>query len=277
MISIGIGDGIYPKLLKNISDPPEILYCEGNTELLNRVCVSVVGSRKASPYGLNTAREIGCVLGMSGICVVSGLAYGIDMAAHEGACDTRGGTIAVLGSGIDMERSERKRVLFDKISKEGLVISEYPPGMPASRFTFPRRNRIISGLSVATCVVEAGLYSGSLITAECAAEQGRDVYAVPGNIDSPMSLGTNRLIRDGALALLNPYDICRQTGIQRMYDDVLGQDEQRILDILMDGSEKTLAEISKVSGYSREQVKGIVSVLEMKGIVCVQSGRAFVI
>ena len=277
MISIGIGDGIYPKLLKNISDPPEILYCEGNTELLNRVCVSVVGSRKASPYGLNTAREIGCVLGMSGICVVSGLAYGIDMAAHEGACDTRGGTIAVLGSGIDMERSERKRVLFDRISKEGLVISEYPPGMLASRFTFPRRNRIISGLSVATCVVEAGLYSGSLITAECAAEQGRDVYAVPGNIDSPMSLGTNRLIRDGALALLNPYDICRQTGIQRMYDDVLGQDEQRILDILMDGSEKTLAEISKVSGYSREQVKGIVSVLEMKGIVCVQSGRAFVI
>lgn len=277
MISIGIGDGIYPKLLKNISDPPEILYCEGNTELLNRVCVSVVGSREASPYGLNTAREIGCVLGMSGICVVSGLAYGIDMAAHEGACDTRGGTIAVLGSGIDMERSERKRVLFDRISKEGLVISEYPPGMPASRFTFPRRNRIISGLSVATCVVEAGLYSGSLITAECAAEQGRDVYAVPGNIDSPMSLGTNRLIRDGALALLNPYDICRQTGIQRMYDDVLGQDEQRILDILMDGSEKTLAEISKVSGYSREQVKGIVSVLEMKGIVCVQSGRAFVI
>lgn len=274
---IEINDEEYPKLLKTIKDPPQRLYCEGDTGLLNRVSVSVVGSRKATGYGLRVAENTAGILSGSGICVVSGLAFGIDCAAHKGALEGRGKTIAVLGSSIDMEKTEKKKALFRKIKETGLVISEYPPKTPATRYSFPRRNRIISGLSVATVVVEAGLYSGSLITAELAEEQGRDVYAVPGNVDSVTSMGTNRLIKDGASILLNPYDICQEAGIQRRYTQVLGHDEQKIADILADGREHTVAEIASVSGFSREQVKGITGVLVMKGMACMHSGKIFIL
>lgn len=274
---IEINDEEYPKLLKTIKDPPQRLYCEGDTGLLNRVSVSVVGSRKATGYGLRVAENTAGILSGSGICVVSGLAFGIDCAAHKGALEGRGKTIAVLGSSIDMEKTEKKKALFRKIKETGLVISEYPPKTPATRYSFPRRNRIISGLSVATVVVEAGLYSGSLITAELAEEQGRDVYAVPGNVDSVTSMGTNRLIKDGASILLNPYDICQEAGIQRRYTQVLGHEEQKIADILADGREHTVAEIASVSGFSREQVKGITGVLVMKGMACMHSGKIFIL
>lgn len=274
---IEINDEGYPKLLKTIKDPPQRLYCEGDTRLLSRVSVSVVGSRKATGYGLRVAENTAGILSESGICVVSGLAFGIDCAAHKGALEGRGKTIAVLGSSIDMEKSEKKKALFRKIKETGLVISEYPPQTAASRYSFPRRNRIISGLSVATVVVEAGLYSGSLITAELAEEQGRDVYAVPGNVDSVTSMGTNRLIKDGASILLNPYDICQEAGVQRRYTQVLGHDEQKIADILADGREHTVAEIASVSGFSREQVKGITGVLVMKGMACMHSGKIFIL
>ena len=210
---LDITDSEYPEILKLIKDPPTSLYYSGNIELLSNRCISIVGARKATEYGLETAEEMGRKTGEAGLTVVSGMADGIDTAAHRGAINTAGGTIAVLGCGIDMETGERRKRALDRIRSSGLVISEYPNGYPASKYTFPRRNRIISGLSAATVVVEAGFNSGSLITAELAAEQGRCVYAVPGNIDSGMSLGTNKLIKDGAVPVVSINDILIDAGV----------------------------------------------------------------
>ena len=159
---LDITDSEYPEILKLIKDPPTSLYYSGNIELLSNRCISIVGARKATEYGLETAEEMGRKTGEAGLTVVSG----IDTAAHRGAINTAGGTIAVLGCGIDMETGERRNRALDRIRSSGLVISEYPNGYPASKYTFPRRNRIISGLSAATVVVEAGFNSGSLITAD---------------------------------------------------------------------------------------------------------------
>lgn len=274
---ITIDDDYYPVLLKTIADPPDKLFYEGNIELLNEKCAAVVGSRNASSYGLRTAESIGAILGGAGVCVVSGMAYGIDMAAHKGAVKTRGRTIAVLGCGIDMENSIKKKPLLNMIKEMGLVISEYPPGTPAAKYTFPRRNRIISGISICTTVVEGNFNSGSLITAELACEQGRCVYAVPGNIDSPLSLGTNKLIKDGAVPLISAGDILSDMGITKSSRISLGMDEKRILRCLNDMGEYTISEISAKTGMTEKQAAGIVSVLEIKGLVTTQAGRIFML
>lgn len=267
---IGIDDDRYPPLLRMIKDPPERIYYEGRIELLQGECIAVVGSRNASNYGKRTAFDFGKAFGNSGLHVVSGMAYGIDMEAHRGAVETEGSTIAVLGSSIDMEKAVKKKKLFDNICEMGLVISEYPPGTPAYRYSFPRRNRIISGISSCTVVVEAGFTSGSLITAELAAEQGRNVLAVPGNIDSPMSLGTNRLIRDGATPILSPFDV-----VSMEYES-LGQDEILIMNCLRDGKEKNIHEVSEKTGFNLLRTKGIISALVIKGMVQTDGGRIFV-
>ncbi len=274
---IDITDSRYPEILKLIHDPPAQLYYSGNPELLSNRCISVVGSRKATKYGLETAQKMAHKIGEAGICVVSGMADGIDTAAHRGAFNTAGGTIAVLGCGIDMETTERRKKILERISSNGLVISEYPNGYPASRYTFPRRNRIISGLSAATVVVEAGFNSGSLITADLAAEQGRCVYAVPGNITSGASLGTNKLIKDGAVPVVSINDILIDAGVYNNEEtEKLGKDEKMIYDILLQNGEMRLEQLCNITGKRKSLVSSIVTILEIKGLIFTSFGKIFI-
>ncbi len=198
----------YPEMLKYIHDPPLMLYMRGNIPKSN--AIAIVGSRRASGYGIETAVKMSSELSYAGILVVSGMARGIDTAAHCGALNVEGETVAVLGCGVDTPYPPENRALMERIIHSGAVISEYPPGTRPATFHFPNRNRIISGMSLGTLVVEAGLKSGSLITAHCALEQGREVFAIPGNITSFNSMGTNRLIKDGAKMVLNMEDILEE-------------------------------------------------------------------
>ncbi len=275
--TLDITDSRYPEILKLINDPPAQLYYSGNIELLSNRCISIVGSRKATKYGLETAQKMAGKIGEAGFTVVSGMADGIDTAAHRGAFNTAGGTVAVLGCGIDMEKSERRSRTLERISGRGLVISEYPNGYPASKYTFPRRNRIISGLSAATVVVEAGFNSGSLITAELAAEQGRCVYAVPGNITSGASLGTNKLIKDGAVPVVSINDILIDAGVYNNEEtDRLGKDEKLIYDILLQNGEMRLEQLCDMAGRRKSLVSSIVTILEIKGLVFTSYGKIFI-
>lgn len=195
-----------PNLLKEIPDPPDLLFVKG--VLPASAGVAVVGSRKATAYGLQLARSCGVALGRAGVIVISGLARGIDGVAHEAVVDVGGGAVAVLGCGIDRWYPVSHRRLGESILESGgAVISEYAPGAPPMPWRFPVRNRIISGLAEAVLVVEAAEKGGALITARTAAEQGRTVLAVPGDVDRPTAVGTNRLIRDGALPVLGPDDL----------------------------------------------------------------------
>jgi DNA processing protein len=191
-------DDAYPLLLREIIDPPLALWCSGDRTLLAEPAIAVVGSRNASPYGLNAARRIAADLSAAGLTVVAGLARGIDAAAHQAALDAGGRTIAVLGTGIDLTYPRGNRLLFERIAREGLILSEFPPGTPPRAANFPIRNRVISGLTRGTVIVEATGRSGSLITARMAAEQGREVFSVPGSIFSAGSEGCHRLIQYGA-------------------------------------------------------------------------------
>lgn len=275
--TLDIADSRYPEILKLINDPPAQLYYSGNIELLSNRCISIVGSRKATVYGLETAQKMAGKIGEAGFTVVSGMADGIDTAAHRGAFNTAGGTVAVLGCGIDMEKSERRSRTLERISSKGLVISEYPNGYPASKYTFPRRNRIISGLSAATVVVEAGFNSGSLITAELAAEQGRCVYAVPGNITSGASLGTNKLIKDGAVPVVSINDILIDAGVYNNEEtEKLGKDEKLIYEILLKNGEMRLEQLCDMAGRRKSLVSSIVTILEIKGLVFTSYGKIFI-
>jgi len=192
-------DPDYPPLLKEIIDPPLALHVRGDRSLLARHAIAIVGSRRASPYAVNAAKHLAPPLASEAMLViVSGLARGVDAAAHEAALDAHGKTIAVLGTGIDLVYPKSNRPLFRRIEKEGLIVSEFPPGTPPLPQNFPIRNRIISGLTLGTIIVEATGRSGSLITARTAAEQGREVFAVPGSIFSKGTEGTHRLIQYGA-------------------------------------------------------------------------------
>jgi DNA processing protein len=191
-------DGVYPQALLNTSEAPPVLYAKGRLELLNKPSVAIIGSRNCSGQGANTARAFAREVADSGLTVVSGLALGIDAAAHEGALDGQAGTVAVLGTGIDRVYPARNLDLAHRIAERGVLISDYPLGTPPIPINFPRRNRIISGLSKGVLVVEASLGSGSLITAKIAADQGREVFAIPGSIHSPFSKGCHKLIKEGA-------------------------------------------------------------------------------
>ena len=195
---VACDDADYPQALRQICDAPLALYCVGRRELLDRPSLAIVGSRHATPAGCDNAREFAQALGEAGLAVVSGLALGIDGAAHHGALDTAGGTIAVVGTGPDRVYPARHRSLAHAIAAKGAMISEFAPGTPPLPFNFPQRNRIISGIALGVLVVEATVSSGSLITARLAGEQGREVFAIPGSIHSPFSHGCHRLIREGA-------------------------------------------------------------------------------
>lgn len=195
---ITILDDDYPKLLREIADPPLVLHVAGNRSLLTLASVAIVGSRRATPYGINVAEALGNDLARAGAVVVSGLARGVDAAAHRAALRAGGATIAVLGTGIDVIYPRSNVRLYHQIAEEGLLVSDFPPGAPPLPEHFPMRNRIISGLSLGTVIIEATSRSGSLITARMAAEQGREVFAVPGSIFSKNAEGTHRLIQYGA-------------------------------------------------------------------------------
>lgn len=206
-----LSDKNYSELLFRITNPPIVLYAKGDTSILNNdLTISVVGTRSATRYGIEMAHEISYKVAKSNGVVVSGGALGIDAASHRGALDAGGKTIAVLGCGINYNYLLENESLRNKISNSGLLISEYPPNYPSYNYNFPMRNRIISGLSLATIVVEAGRKSGSLITANLANEQNRDVFVVPVDSQSPLSTGSQSLIRDGALAISNVDDIINQ-------------------------------------------------------------------
>ncbi|MDY0965541.1 DNA-processing protein DprA [Massilia sp. CFBP9026] len=191
-------DPLYPASLAEIPDPPLLLYAAGRIEMLARPLVAVVGSRNASVQGKLDAESFAAALSGAGLCVVSGLALGIDTAAHEGALRGPGATIAVVGTGLDRVYPARNRQLAHRIAEHGCLLSEYALGTPPLAANFPRRNRVISGLAAGVLVIEAAAQSGSLITAQMAAEQGREVFALPGSIHSALAKGCHRLIRDGA-------------------------------------------------------------------------------
>ena len=206
-----LSDAAYPGRLKNIYDPPALLYCKGRLPLLDDLlCVAVVGTRDCTPYGVACAEKLGFGLASGGAAVVSGLAKGIDAAAIRGALRAGGVTVGVVGNGLDVYYPHESRYLYEDVASAGILLSEYPPGTEPASGHFPVRNRIISGLSLAALVVEAPEKSGALITAATALEQGRDVFAVPGPIDAPASVGCNCLIRDGAGLVSDASDILRE-------------------------------------------------------------------
>jgi DNA processing protein len=205
-------DSEYPQPLKEIADPPPVLYVQGRIELLNSLCMAMVGSRAATAYGKRSSFVLAQALASSGVTVVSGLALGIDSEAHRGALSVHGATIGVLGCGLDVVYPRQNSGLYDKIRKEGLLVSEYPLGIKPDGFRFPARNRIIAGLSKGVVVVEAARKSGSLITAEMALDEGRDVFAVPGQIDSFKSGGAHWLLQQGAKLVQSAEDILVELG-----------------------------------------------------------------
>lgn len=269
------GDAQYPELLARISDPPAQLYCRGNIGLLNTFCIAVVGTRKASDYGRQAGGDITGHLASSGITIVSGLAVGIDTIAHRSAVAGGGATIAVLASGVDdpsIYPQDNVRLAQDIVASGGLVISEYEPGFRAQLWSFPCRNRIISGLSRGVLVVEADRKSGSLITAQCALDQDRDVFAVPGSIYWPRSVGANLLIQQGARPVVGAIDILqsyqlRQVPLPSDGAGVSTQDpvQEKILAILKSNGPTHLDEIAAAAGYDAPHVMAGIALLELHG------------
>ncbi|WP_052185051.1 DNA-processing protein DprA [Methylotenera sp. N17] len=204
---ITLADSIYPKALLEIANPPALLYAKGQLDCLSMPCLAVVGSRNATPQGEKNAEDFAENLSRHGLCIVSGMALGIDGAAHRGALKANAPTIAVVGTGLDIVYPAKHRDLAHRIVNRGLIISEFPLGTPSKAQNFPRRNRIISGLSIGCLVIEANLDSGSLITARQAAEQGREVFAIPGSIHSPVAKGCHQLIKQGAKLVESTEDI----------------------------------------------------------------------
>ena len=217
-------DAAYPSALKNIADPPVVLYYKGQLPQFDALpVIAVVGTRKASAYGLTTAKRLGYQIAKCGGVLVSGMAYGIDGMAMSGALTAGGITVGVLGCGADIVYPLSNRALFKDVERYGCILSEFPPGYQPAKWTFPKRNRIISGLCNGVLVVEAPEKSGSLITARLAAEQGRDVFAVPGNIDMPSFVGSNRLLRDGAIMVSSGWDILSE--YEALYPDKIHRED----------------------------------------------------
>ncbi len=266
-------DEEYPARLKEIDQPPPVLYVRGTVGMEDAWTVAIVGTRRVTVYGRQIAEEVASFLACNGVTVVSGLARGVDAIAHDAALKAGGRTFAVLGSGVDRIYPPENVRLADRIIADGAVLSDYAPGTPPDSANFPPRNRIISGLSMAVVVVEAGEESGALITATFAVEQGRDVLAVPGNIQAPQSKGTNRLIQQGAIPLLRPEDILSalnltQTEQKRSARKIIPADptEAEVLKTL--GPEPVhVDEIRERSGLPIEKVSATLTMLELKGLI----------
>jgi DNA processing protein len=263
-------DPAYPRQLAAIHDPPPQLWLRGagDHELLEAVSVAVVGARSCSSYGRSVARSMGRELAAGGVVVVSGMARGIDGEAHRGALDAGGPTVAVLGCGIDRDYPAAHAELAAQISRSGLIVSEYEPGVEPAPWRFPARNRIISGLSKAVVVVEARERSGALITVDFALEQGRDVLVVPGEITSALSAGANALLRHGAAPALSVDDVLDAIGVvaakpARVEPD---GDAGRVLAVLRDAP-ATADELARATGISAAEIAAVLTALELDGLV----------
>lgn len=259
-----------PEILIQTEACPEKLYAIGNVELLKeKIAVAVVGSRRATDYGLQNARKISRSLAQSGVVVVSGLALGIDAAAHRGALDEGGKTIAVLGSAIDkFEPSTNEQLAKKIIENDGLILSEYPKGSVTYPANFVFRNRIIAGLSKATVVIEAREKSGALITANLAAEYNRLVYALPGDVDRLNSQGTNRLITSGAVCLSDPSVLLEDLGLEEDKQQKLPlNDQEKQIVLILNEEERGFDEITNVSKIKPSELLAILSTLELKGVI----------
>jgi len=275
-------DDQYPRLLKEIDQAPPVLYVNGTLTPADEFAVAIVGTRRVTAYGQQVTRDMSTYLAGHGLTIVSGLARGVDALAHQHAVQAGGRTIAVLGSGVDVIYPPEHRKLAEAIVDHGAVISDYPLGTQPEGINFPPRNRIISGLSLATIVVEAGERSGALITADFAVEQGRDVFAVPGNVFSPACRGTNRLIQKGAYAMVSPQDVLDVLDLSQVEDykdarQTLPKDttEARILQVM--GYEPIhVDEICHETGYPIEQVSAALTMMELKGMVQHVGGMRYV-
>ncbi|MDX2438335.1 MAG: DNA-processing protein DprA [Acidobacteriota bacterium] len=255
------GDAEYPRLLASMVDPPLGLFVCG--ELSDKPAVSIVGSRKATPYGLQVARLLGEELGRAGVITVSGMARGVDAEAHRGALRVGGLSWAIWGSGPDRVYPPEHADLAEEVASHGALITEYPPGTPPRKHHFPERNRILAGLSQATVVVEAAARSGALITARLAMEEGREVLAVPGNIFSELSVGPNTLLRVGARPLLTPRDLFDALGVQPA--DAAGASRPETDMGIAPGEALTADEIAARTGRSVAEVTARLLDLELSG------------
>ncbi len=284
----------YPKLLREIYDPPLVLFCKGDVAPLNTHSVAIVGSRKATPYGINAAEKLSRELAARGLAVVSGLARGIDTAAHRGALEAKGKTIAVLGSGLSRIYPRENKQLAEKIESQGCVISEFPLNASPSPQNFPIRNRIISGLSLGTCLVEAAEFSGSLITGRLALEQGREVFAVPGNITSKTSFGPNLWIKQGAKLVQDWQDIVEElpravkeqilsrpqdalsTSQAALFPEPLTASEKVVLELLRSDEAVHIDQLLETSHLNSSELLSLLFDLELKNKVKQLPGKSFV-
>jgi len=273
---ITIEDKRFPRLLSEIYDPPPMLYCLGELTTADEFALSVVGSRKYSSYGKQVAEQIVKDLSDNNLTIVSGLALGIDALAHETALNSNGRTIAVLGSGLDRENiyPSQNRYLADKIiASGGAIISEFPMSAMPLRHHFPQRNRLISGLSLGVLVIEAGIKSGSLITASHALEQNREIFAVPGNIYSPNSAGTNHLIKQGAKLVSSAQDIIETLNLTQAVSYIENKkiipdslEEEKILAILT-REPMHVDDLIRLTKLDTATINGVLVIMEMKGVI----------
>ena len=279
---ISLHDPEYPELLRETGDSPLVLYVKGAFKIKDRCTIAIVGSRKPTHYGISVTEKISQELACMGFTIVSGMARGIDSIAHRGALQSGGRTIAVLGSGLDIPYPPEHKSLFERITESGCVISEFPPGTLPLKENFPRRNRLISGLSTGVLVVEAERKSGTLITAGYALEQNREIFAIPGNITSSHSSGTNTLIKKGAILVRNATDIVEELapmlkGFIKLKDMVkadITTTEQELCHLLS-SEPKQVDIISRESGLPTSRVLGILLGLELKGAVKQITGKRF--
>ena len=278
----------FPQLLRRIPDPPSRLYIVGNIDALHLPALAIVGSRNPTRGGRQNAYEFAKHLGRSGFCIVSGLAQGIDAAAHEGALDADALTVAFLGHGIDRIYPAENRELAHRIAAGGALCSEYPLGSPPRKEHFPRRNRLISGLSLGTLVVEAAKRSGSLISARLAAEQGREIFAIPGSIHNPMSRGCHQLIRQGAKLVESADDIVSELGpmvghlMQSAIQDAPETGDSEHHDVDYEKLLQTLSydpasadELAEQSGLTIDQVSSMLLILELEKKIEAQAGGRY--
>jgi len=283
---ITLADESYPADLAAIFDPPSVLYIKGQLLERDRISIAIVGSRRATTQGKAIARRLSYQLASKGLTIVSGMARGIDSAAHRGALALNGGrSIAVLGCGIDVVYPPENKELMNQIAQSGAVVSEFPMSTPPHGGNFPQRNRVISGLSLGVVVVEAAERSGAMVTVDCALEQGRDVFAVPGSIDGKYSKGTNRLIKQGAKLVQDSSDIVEELGLplvssseglgEEVAKPSLSPSEETVYQLLSSQPQHIDVLIQK-SKISPGQIAGILMNLEVKGLVKELAGKNFI-
>ncbi|MGV8050303.1 MAG: DNA-processing protein DprA [Anaerolineaceae bacterium] len=265
-------DSNYPRYLKEINQPPPVLYYRGSIEPQDELAIAIVGTRNVTSYGRQLTKDTAAYLAGNGVTIVSGLARGVDAIAHQAALDIGGRTLAVLGSGVDVIYPPEHRKLAEKIIRQGALISDYFPGTQPEGANFPPRNRIISGLSRGTVVIEAGEKSGALITAKFSVDQGREVFAVPGSVLSPMSRGTNNLLASGAIPMTNPaivldsLQLASRVSLPTAERPLVEPEEERLLRAL--GQETMhVDDLCAKLDLSIEKVNALMTMLELKGLV----------